>query len=449
MSKKLVSTLLASAMIASVLTGCAQTASSEANTDVATVAKTEPTEETAEASGDEDHEIVIWCWDSSDSRAQMHEEFTEDTGIKVTLEMVDKKDMAQKIQTTIASGGELPSICWCEATYRGTLLNLGCWEDIISAGFKADQMLPYVIPLDSDVNGNYIGPECPSVGGIAYKRDLALKYLGTDDPEEIQKMFTSWDDFITYGRQVQEESDGKVFMFSSLGDAGIMLKGQGANPFVTGNEITFEESMKPLMSTLIDFAANGVCDVLEYDSAEDGASYTDDNHIFYPCANWSIVFTIQANDPEKAHDWGFFVAPDGGFIMGGTTMCVPKGGKNLEDTITYLNYFWADERGAKLQRQYKGNFSPLKTLYESEEIFYSKEEEWFQGQDVLSIIQTQILPDITEARVPTIYDTAITNAYTLAYKKINASRGNITVDEILDYMAENMMENEPDLTRAN
>ena len=135
--------------------------------------------------------------------------------------------------------------------------------------------------------------------------------------------------------------------------------------------------------------------------------------------------------------------------MGGTTMCVPKGGKNLEDTITYLNYFWADERGAKLQRKYKGNFSPLKTLYEGDEIFYSKEEEWFRGQDVLSVIQTKILPDIKEARVPTIYDTAITNAYTLAYKKINAANGDVTVDEILDYMAQNMMDNEPNLTRAD
>jgi multiple sugar transport system substrate-binding protein len=412
---------------------------------------TSDTPEGSKTEGSGDHTINIWCWDSSESRTQMHQDFTDEMGIKVEITAVESADMAQKLQTTMASGGVMPDIAWCEATYRGALLNLGIWEDITKDPYNFDTslVLDYLVDLETSVDGQYIGPECPSVAGLAYKRDLALQYFGTDDPEEMEKIFTSWDVFLEKGQEVQEASNGEVFMFPSLGSLGIILKGQGTEPFITGTEITFENSMKPILTQLAEFSKAGVIDVLDYSSAEEGASYADDKHIFYPCANWSIEFTIKANDADGKDRWGFMLPPGGGFAMGGTVMAVPSNAQNKEDAVTYIKYFFQDERGANLQLQYKGNFSPLKTIYESDDIFYTKEEEWFAGQDVLADIQTKVLPNITAARIPVPYDQDIDDVYNLACKSINAAKGDIDIDELLGTMADELITNSPELTRAN
>lgn len=398
-----------------------------------------------------DRAINIWCWDSSDSRAQMHQDFTDEMGIKVDLTAVLAVDMAQKLQTTLAAGGVMPDIAWCEATYRGALLNLGIWEDMTKEPYNFDTslVLDYLVQLETSVDGQFIGPECPSVAGLAYKRDLAKKYLGTDDPAELEKLLPTWNDFMGKGKEVNKASNGDVYMFSSLGALGVILKGQGDTPFVTGNKITFENSMKPILNQLAQFSAAGAVDIFDYDSAEEGASYATDENIFYPCANWSVVFTIKANDKEGQNRWGFMLPPNGGFAMGGTVMAVPAAAKNKEDAVTYIKYFFQDERGAILQKEYKGNFSPYKPLYEKPEPFYSAVDEWFAGQDVMKDIQTRVLPSIKSVRTPVPYDQNIQDAYNLACKSINAARGDLDIDKLLNTMADELITNNPELTREN
>lgn len=450
---KLLAVLLTIVMLVSVSAcgsnnaGTSDTSATPATSSTKEASTAPAAEETASG----DRAINIWCWDSSESRAQMHQDFTDEMGIKVDLTAVLAVDMAQKLQTTLAAGGEMPDIAWCEATYRGALLNLGIWEDITKDPYNFDksQVLDYLVQLETSVDGQYIAPECPSVAGLAYKRELTKKYLGTDDPAELEKMLPTWNDFIAKGKEVNKASDGKVYMFSSLGALGVILKGQGDAPFVTGTKITFENSMKPILTQLAQFSAEGVVDVFDYDSAEEGASYAMDENIFYPCANWSVNFTIKTNDKEGQNRWGFMLPPGGGFAMGGTVMAVPAAAKNKEDAVTYIKYFFLDERGAVLQRQYKGNFSPYKPIYDKAEPFYTSPDEWFAGQDVLKDIQTRVLPSIKSVRTPVPYDQNIQDAYNLACKSINAARGNLDIDELLNTMANELITNNPELTREN
>ncbi len=186
---------------------------------------------------------------------------------------VESKDMTQKLQTTLASGGEMPDVAWLEATYRGKLLSLDIWEDITKDPYNFDtsQVLDYLLPLETAESGQYVGPECPSVAGMAYKRELAKEYLGTDDPAELETMLSDWDSFIEKGKEVKEKSGGKVFMLSSIGAAGQMLMGQSTEPFVDGDKINLETSMKPIFEKLIEMKQAGIVDVLDFSSAEETA----------------------------------------------------------------------------------------------------------------------------------------------------------------------------------
>jgi len=443
--------LLAVTMLVS-LTACGTTSNTAGSSDTANTAANGTESSTPqETTGDIKSSIHVWCWGDMDLHNRMHQNFTDDTGIKVELTAVEAADMVQKLQTTMAAGGDMPDIAWCEATYRGSLLNLGIWEDITKEPYNFDKslILDYLIDLETSLDGQYIGPECPTAAGLAYKRELTKEYFGTDDPYELEKILATWDDFLAKGQEVKEKSNGKVFMFSSLGAIGIILKGQDVTPFVVDNSITFEDSMKPILEKLAQFARAGIVDVLDYASAEEGASYAGDEHIFYPCASWSVDFTIKANDPEGQNRWGFMLPPGGGFPMGGTVVGVPKKAKNKEGAVEFIKYFYTTEKGVKLQYEFRGSLAPYKPIYESDEVFYSKKNDWFPGQDVLNDIATRVLPSIKSARKPVPYDQDIDDVYNLACKSINAAKGEIDINELLDTMAEDLITNNPELTRKN
>lgn len=437
MKKKVLSIFLAAVMAAGALTGCTSSGSGESAGG-----------NDSEDSGGE-QEITIWCWDTSENGKNMNQGFTDATGIKVNMVAVESKDMTQKLQTTLSSGGEMPDIAWLEATYRGKLLSLDIWEDITKDPYNFDtsQVLDFLIPLETSEDGQYVGPECPSVAGMAYKRDLAKEYLGTDDPDELEAMLSDWDSFIEAGEMVQEKSGGEVYMLSSLGAAGQMLKGQSSEPFVEGDKLMLEDSMKPIFERLLEIKQKGVADVLDFSSQEEGASYADDTHIFYPCANWSVEFTIKANDKDGSGRWGFMLPPGGPFAWGGTVMGVPKDAKNKDAAVEYIKYLFGSEEGAVLQRDCKGNFSPYKPVYEQED-FYSREDEYFAGQNVLQIIAQEVLPNITEVRAPSKYDQDIDDAYNLALKSINADvDGELTADELIESMTEELITKQPQLEK--
>lgn len=401
----------------------------------------------AEDSG-ADREITIWCWDTSENNVNMYAEFTKDTGIEVNLVAVESKDMAQKLQTTLASGGEMPDIAWLEATYRGKLVSLDIWEDITQDPYNFDtsQILDWLIPLETTESGVYVGPECPSVAGMAYKRELAKEYLGTDDPEELQEMLSDWDSFIEKGKEVKEKSGGTVYMMSSLGAAGQILKGQSTEPFIIDDKLNLDNSMRPILEKVVEMKQAGIIDILDFNSPEEGASYSKNEDIFYPCANWSLEYTIKSNDKDGAGRWGFISVPPGGpFPWGGTVSGVPKGAQHKEEAVEFLKYFWLTDRGGELNRDYVGNFTSYKPSYENEN-FYTREDEFFAGQDVLKAFAQEVLPNVKGVRLPSKYDQDIDDVYNLALKTINASDGNVSVDDLVDSMKKELMVKQPDLT---
>ena len=87
-------------------------------------------------------------------------------------------------------------------------------------------------------------------------------------------------------------------MLSSLGAAGQILKGQSTEPFIVDNKLNLDTSMRPILEKLVEMKQVGMIDVLDFNSAEEGASYARNEDIFYPCANWSLEFTIKSNDKD-------------------------------------------------------------------------------------------------------------------------------------------------------
>lgn len=392
--------------------------------------------------------INIWGWESYDQQKAGFDRFTELTGIKVEMTIVESQDMPVRVQTALASGTQLPDIVWIEMGGRGKMLALDCWEDLTAEPYNFDTSLIFdsMLPLVTNPKGEVVGiDEGPPMAGIAYKRDLALEYFGTDDPEELQEIFPDWQAFIDKGIEVKEKSGGTVYMLPSLGDAVTMLKGQSNIAFAEGNTLQIDESLGEVFDILVQMKDAGIVDTMEMSSPSYNASIAEKNHIFLPCASWSPRWVIDLNDPDNNNMWGLMTPPGGGYGYGGTCWSIPKTALHKEEAWQLLSWYYLTREGGEIRRDNYDYTIPLKELYDG--TFYSAENPHFGGQDTLAYFTSVIAPGVTASRQVYQYDSEITDAINLAVTSLNAAQpGEITKDDMVRIVEEDVLNKVPDLT---
>lgn len=452
MRKRLLSILLAGALLIS-MAACGD--KSDGTVEKDTAVETEQPEESAKADMEESSEadgeskvINIWGWETYEQQKEEFDRFEELTGIKVEMTMVESQDMPVRIQTALASGADMPDIVWVEMGVRGKMLALDCWEDLEGAPYNMDTSLVFdsMVPLGTNEKGEFVGlDDGPSMAGIAYKRDLAKEYFGTDDPAEMEKIFTDWNVFIEKGKEVKEKSGGSVYMLPSLNDAMTMLKGQSNIPFAEGDVLQLDESLKGSFDILIQMKDSGIVDTMEMNSPSYYASIAEKNHIFLPCAYWGPRWVIDMNDPDNKNSWGLMVPPEGGYGYGGTCWSIPKTAKNKEEAWELLSWLYLTREGGEIRRDAYNYTVPLKELYDGE--FYSAENPHFAGQDTLKYFTSVIAPSVTASRQVYKYDSEISDAISLAVTTLNAEEpGQMTADDLVKIVEDDVLSKVPTLS---
>ena len=453
MKKKLLSILLTGVMLI-MMAGCGVKNNSNEEETKSSAEAEQPAEpskaDTEEVSAvDGGSKVInIWGWETYEQQKEEFERFEELTGIKVEMTMVESKDMPVRIQTALASGADMPDIVWIEMGVRGKMLALDCWEVLTDAPYNMDTSLLFdsMIPLGTNEKGEFVGlDDGPSMAGLAYKRDLAKEYFGTDDPAELEQMFTDWNVFIEKGKEVKEKSGGSVYMLPSLNDAMTILKGQSNIPFAEGDILQLDESLGGSFDILIQMKDSGIVDTMEMNSPSYYASIAEKNHIFLPCAYWGPRWVIDMNDPENKNSWGLMVPPEGGYGYGGTCWSIPKTAKNKEGAWELLSWLYLSKEGGEIRRDAYNYTVPLKELYDGE--FYSAENPHFAGQDTLKYFTSVIAPSVTASRQVYKYDSEISDAISLAVTTLNAAEpGEMAKEDLVKIVEDDVLSKVPALS---
>ncbi len=119
----------------------------------------------------------------------------------------------------------------------------------ITSADLADQF-QYNTDLGSDMNGVQKASFWQATpGACCVRADLAKKYLGTTDQEEIQQLFSSWDSIYEVAKKVNAASDGKVKLFSGFDDLKyIFLNGSRSQGWYDKNDIIrMDDAMRDYM----------------------------------------------------------------------------------------------------------------------------------------------------------------------------------------------------------
>lgn len=351
--------------------------------------------------------LTYWGWDSNYYQPVIDAYMESHPNVKIEATATEWGDMLTKAQQALASGSELPTIIPMDITLIGNWKKMGITENLLDYGLDTSKYNPALIEAATDENGKVVGlfeNVCPA--GIAYKRDLAKEYFGTDDPDELAEMFSSYDAYIEKGKEVAEKSNGEVFMFHSGQAVAEWLYFASDITNVTDDTINMTEKMTDVMGKLIELRDAGAVDSYQNGTAEANATYADDNHIFYPCPDWALTYYIESNDPEGSGNWGLIKAPVG-YSHGGTAMGISSSATEEQKEAAYDFITWAisSEEGAIVAKD-KAGYITQDTTIATDEFCKRSDEEFFGGQDISSLYYKDIASSISIA-APSIFDNDI------------------------------------------
>lgn len=345
--------------------------------------------------------VTMWGWDENGIKKVANEFNKVYPGIKIVHTPVGQGDYLKKVQTSVAAGMELPDILWANVNWRSIAFSLDIWEDLEKApyNFNRNSVFPYLIPMMTNPKGKVVGIEwCISPTGIAYKTDLAKKYLGTDDPKKIKAMFPNWDAFIQKGKEVNQVSDGKVFMMTGLSDLLALIMGQNNIPILDGNTINATKVYGKYFDIIEKFRDGKVMDKIGAWTPAWNASYADQTHIFYPCATWSLSYCIAPNDTEGKGRWRLIEPPGGGFSWGGTTLGITNTSKNKDLAWMFIKWNLLTPEGAKVNKELINYPTALKSAYDNAS-FTSMKDEFFGDQDIGQVFFKEIASHMNPVKI--------------------------------------------------
>ena len=397
-------------------------------------------------------EINVWSFLTQaevDSYVEMYHQINPN--VKVNATVFPSAQYMTKVQATLRAGANCPDVMMFEVKQLGQLKNTNYLMDLTSLGAEdfAAKQVPYVAALSRDDSGKLKGlsyQSCP--GGIWFRKELARDYIGTDDPDKISEMISTWDGIIALGKQVYEKSNGQVALLDDVQSVGsIMLNARkGAYVDEKGNlqPLSFFRSV---METMKEVRDNNVDAKREAWTASWAAGfYSEKPYILVGQPSWGLHYCIKANTPADAKDtansWGFAYAPTG-YQSGGTWMAIYSGSQNADAAWDFVRTCTVDTNYLKLYVERTGDM--VGYIPAIDEVISSGFRDNFLGdQDIYSYMYKAAMN--VEPKPMTKYDEAIETAFYASAKL--ALDNQMSVDDALNQFTQSLQTSFPEIVVA-
>lgn len=386
------------------------------------------TDDTTPQSG----EIVVWAWSESEINglASKFNEVYPD--IKIKFVPVESTGYLAKLQSALVTGGDVPDVTLQEIGERGAMYALDIWENLEAAPYNLDRSIffPQILPTMMNSAGEIVGIERElNPSGICYKRDLAMKYMGTDDPDLLGEKISDWEHLIAEGERITAETNGEVKLFSGLGDVEAILYSQYDKKVFTDDSADVTGYFGYNLDIMQRMYQGGMVGNIQKFSPAWNSSFIDpDNYILYPCAPWSPVWIVKANDPEGAGRWGITTAPLRGYSYGGTGYGILKEANNKELAWTFIKWLTTTEEGTKASEEVLGAIVSRQANYANG--YPADPDDFFAGQSTNLYLMEKAAPTMV-IRDLSQYDIVLRDVTSFLIEKIY-NNPSITLSELLE-----------------
>jgi ABC-type glycerol-3-phosphate transport system substrate-binding protein len=188
---------------------------------------------------------------------------------------------------------------------------------------------------------------CP--GAMFYRRSMAKKYLGTDDPQVVQSYFSDIGKMLETAALIKSNSGGSCVLTASAGELFIPFLYARSSPWIDGGGLVIDRAMERYMDirkTLYDKRMEGRVGQWSqgwFEGMRD--ELRDENgklEVFsYFLPTWGLHYVLKTNAPETAGDWAMIPGPVR-YRWGGTWVAAYKNTQNPAAARELIRYIAAN-----------------------------------------------------------------------------------------------------------
>jgi len=302
----------------------------------------------AQASG----RLTVWSF-TDEVEGLINNYFRRDnSAIQINYQYTPTDEFERRLDPVLASGRGVPDVFALETTFvrkyveSGQLLDL---TDIYEA--NKNKLLTYPVEIGTH-NGRVYAMSwqaCP--GAMFYRRSLARKYLGTDDPAVVQTYFTDLNKFMETAEFLKQRSNGQCIAVSSRSDLYNVFLGARRNPWVVNGRLEIDPVMDRYMemSKIIHDnrydARIGQWSAGWFEGMRD--ELVDSNRrryeVFsYFLPTWGLHYVLKTNAPNTSGDWAMIPGP-ASWRWGGTWIAAYKNTQNPAAAKELIRYITTDD----------------------------------------------------------------------------------------------------------
>lgn len=400
-------------------------------------------------------EITIWSTLSQSEMDYLVSVYQAENpnGAEVEVVCIPEDDYVSKIQAALAAGEKIGDILYIEITNFGAFKETQALEtlndydgvmDILDAQYE------YVAELSHNSNDEIKGISYQATpGGLWYRRDLAEKYLGVSEPEEVQTLVSDWDTLIETGKKVYEASGGKVGLLDDATSVWtIMQYNAKGGPWVdtSTNTLLSDSKIRNIFQIAMDIRENNVdAKQTQWEAAWTSGIYDAEEYIMIGLPTWGLSYVIKSNTPEdkwkeSAGSWGLVSAPET-YYSGGTWICMSATSENKEGAWDYLKTMAGKESVLKdCYLDYEGDFVSNRNVI-ANAIDEGHTDLFLGDQNYLTVFDS--IASGIQAVGTTKYDTQCVNSFEAVLDQMLA--GYMTVDQAVEAFKEDVQSVYPEL----
>jgi len=299
--------------------------------------------------------LVVWSF--TDELAKMTNEPTwgfkaTHPDIEVEYSQTPSDQFQAKIDPVLASGQGAPDIIALESAFVRKYVESGLLLDVTDIyNSKKDVLLAYPAEIGT-YQGKVYGLSWQAApGALFYKRSLAKKYLGTDDPKTVQTYFDSFPKFLATAKLLKEKSNGACVVVSSLGDLRNSFLSARTKSWVVNGKVEID----PAMEQYVDIGkqlhdaryegrvgqwSEGWFAGMRGELKDESGKPVEVFSYFLP--TWGLHYVLKTNAPGTSGDWAMCQGPSS-YRWGGTWVGAYKGTKNVAAAKEFIRYVATDE----------------------------------------------------------------------------------------------------------
>jgi ABC-type glycerol-3-phosphate transport system substrate-binding protein len=272
--------------------------------------------------------------------------------VRINCTLIPTEQFPDRLDPVLASGRGAPDIFTLEAAFVRKYVESGLLLDLTDiANRHRNRLLQYPIDIGT-YNGRVYALSwhaCP--GAMFYRRSMARRYLGTDDPTAVQRFFTDIDAFLATAQILNQRSNGRCVVVASRNELFIPFLGARSQPWVVNGRLVIDPATERYMDAMkimhdnrydggVGQWSEGWFEGMNGNLRDQNGNLLEAFSYFLP--TWGLHYVLKPNATDTAGDWAMIPGP-APYSWGGTWIGAFRGTTNPQQALHMIEWLTTND----------------------------------------------------------------------------------------------------------